>query len=134
MLKFRLKGRVVEKNRRILAVEDDPDGQVVVAHILNYLGIPVDVAGDAEQAAEFLFRSGKNYRAAILDLALPGKDGWKLLAEIQANPATRTLPCIAITAYHTPRLRAEALRAGFKAYFAKPIDAVLFIQQLETVL
>jgi CheY-like chemotaxis protein len=124
----------VEKTRRILAVEDDPDGQVVVAHILNYLGIPVDVAGDAEQAAELLFHSGTIYRAAILDLALPGKDGWKLLAEIKENPATRALPCIAITAYHTPRLRSEALRAGFSGYFAKPIDAVLFVQQLKTVL
>lgn len=124
----------MENIPRILAVEDDPDGQVMVAHILNYVGIPVDVAGDAEQAAEFLFDSDRVYRAAIIDLALPGKDGWKLLAEIKENPATGTLPCIAITAYHTPRLRAEALRAGFSAYFAKPIDAVLFVQQLETVL
>ena len=68
----------MDKIPRILAVEDDPDGQVMVAHILNYVGIPVDVAGDAEEAAEYLFHSDQIYRAAILDLALPGKDGWKL--------------------------------------------------------
>ncbi|HEX2622288.1 MAG TPA: response regulator, partial [Phototrophicaceae bacterium] len=73
-------------------------------------------------------------RAAIIDLALPGKDGWKLLSEIKANPATRDLPCIAITAYHTASLREEALKNGFKAYFPKPIDAAWFIQQLEAIL
>jgi DNA-binding response OmpR family regulator len=119
---------------RILVVEDDPDGQALVAHVLDYLSIPIDVANDAEEAEKFLFDSGKTYTAVIIDLALPGKDGWDLLAQIQANSKTSNLPCLAITAFHTSKLREEAIRAGFTAYFAKPLDATSFARELEAVL
>lgn len=119
---------------RILVVEDDPDGQAVVAHILNYMEIPTDVVSDAEQAEAYLFEQGYHYSAVIIDLALPGKDGWELLAEIQQTPQTVGLPCIAVTAYHTSKLREEALVAGFTAYFAKPIDATTFARELESLL
>ena len=119
---------------RILVVEDDPDGQALVAHVLEYLNIPIDVANDAEEAGEFLFRSGTTYNAVIIDLALPGKDGWELLAQIQANNHTASLPCLAITAFHTSKLREDAIRAGFTAYFAKPLDATSFARELEAVL
>ncbi|HEX2620714.1 MAG TPA: hypothetical protein VHL11_11210, partial [Phototrophicaceae bacterium] len=52
----------------ILIVEDDPDGQALVAYILDYLTIPIDIADDAEQAGELLFVAGNTYRAAIIDL------------------------------------------------------------------
>jgi CheY-like chemotaxis protein len=119
---------------RILVVEDDPDGQAVVAHILEYLKIGIDVVGDAEHAGELLFNEGRRYNAIIIDLALPGKDGWDLLAEIQQHPQTANTPCIAVTAFHTSKLREEAITAGFTAYFAKPIDATSFARELEAVL
>lgn len=118
----------------ILVVEDDPDGQAVVAHILGYMKIPHEVVGSAELAATHLFRSNGNYRAVIIDLALPGKDGWGLLADIQRSSVTDEIPCIAITAYHTSALREQALRAGFTAYFPKPIEATSFVRSLTGVL
>ncbi len=119
------------KNWHILVVEDDPDGQEVVATILEHLNISIDVAGNVAEAEQFLFNSGRVYQAAILDLALPDKNGWELLEEILANPSTASLPCVAVTAYHTSKLREDALRAGFTAYFAKPIDATSFARRLE---
>lgn len=121
-------------NWRILVVEDDPDGQEVVATVLEHLNIPLDVAGDAEEAEQMLFENGTRYNAVIIDLALPGKDGWELLSDIQGHPATENLPCIAVTAYHTSKIREEALTAGFVAYFSKPLDATSFARQLETIL
>ncbi len=118
-------------NRRILVVEDDPDGQVVVATMLEHLHLPVDVAGDAEQAEAMLFGSDQQYGVAIIDLALPGKDGWEFLNTIRSNPATRDLPCIAVTAYHTSKTREQALTAGFTGYFAKPLDTTSFSRELE---
>src|SRR5947207_11932942 len=103
------------KQWRILVVEDDPDGQQVMATILQHLNIPVDVASDSSEAEQWLFNSGNSYDAAILDLALPDKDGWELLSEILADSRTAALPCIAVTAYHTSKLREEALVAGFRA-------------------
>lgn len=120
-----------QKNWHILVVEDDPDGQEVVATILGHLNLSFDVANNVAEAEELLFRSGTTYHVAILDLALPDKNGWDLLAEILEDPKTASLPCIAVTAYHTSKLREDAIRAGFTAYFAKPIDATAFARRLE---
>ncbi len=119
---------------RILVVEDDPDGQVVVATMLERLNIPIDVANNAAEAEELLFHSGHGYSAIILDLALPDKDGWEILEQIQANPQTANIPCVAVTAYHNSKLRKEALTAGFTAYFPKPIDGTIFARELEAIL
>lgn len=118
----------------VLVVEDDPDGQQVMATILQHLNIPLDVANDSAEAEQLLFNSGTTYTAVIIDLALPDKDGWSLLSEILSNPETATLPCVAVTAYHTSKLREEALIAGFKAYFAKPIDATRFAREFAMIL
>lgn len=120
-----------QKNWHILVVEDDPDGQEVVATILEHLNLSIDVANNVAEAEELLFNSGRTYQAAILDLALPDKNGWELLTEILENPKTANIPCIAVTAYHTSKLREDAIRAGFTAYFAKPIDATAFARRLE---
>ena len=118
----------------ILIVEDDPDGQALVSHVVGHLNIPHDVVGDAEKAAQKLFDSGEVYQAVIIDLALPGKDGWELLAEIRNNPQTADLTCIAVTAFHTSKTREDALQAGFDAYFSKPLDATHFSRQLASIL
>jgi CheY-like chemotaxis protein len=118
----------------ILIVEDDPDGQALVSHIVDYLNVPHEVASDAEKAGQKLFQEGQSYRAVIIDLALPGKDGWTLLREIRDNPATENLTCIAVTAFHTSKTREEALRLGFNAYFAKPLDATKMARELDAML
>lgn len=118
----------------ILIVEDDPDGQALVSHVIGYMNIPHDVVGDAEMAIEKLVESGKSYQAIIIDLALPGKDGWELLEEIKDNPTTLNLTCIAVTAFHSSKTRDDAIKAGFDAYFSKPLDATQFARELESIL
>ncbi len=118
----------------ILIVEDDPDGQAMVSHVIGYMNIPHDVVGDAELAIQKLIDNNESYQAVIVDLALPGKDGWELLAEIRENDMTSQLMCIAVTAFHSSKTREDALRAGFDAYFSKPLDASNFARELETLL
>ncbi|MCU0476092.1 MAG: response regulator [Anaerolineae bacterium] len=117
----------------VLVVEDDPDGQEVVSTILEHLNIRTTVAANAEDAERFLF-GGTPFNAVIVDLALPGKDGWELLRDILANPQTANIPCVAVTAFHTSKLREEAIQAGFSAYFAKPIDSTAFARRLESLM
>src|SRR4051812_41016104 len=119
---------------RILIVEDDPDGQAVVAHVLEYLSYPIDIADNADEAIAFLTERSGEYRAAIIDLALPGRDGWELLTEIQSIPSTAELPCIALTAYHSSKTREEGLLACFFAYFSKPLEASFFAKELEAIM
>ncbi len=118
----------------ILVVEDDGDAQVMMATLLGHLNISSDIAADAAEAEQFLFQSGKTYDAAIIDLALPDKDGWQILAEVLDNEQTADLTCIAVTAYHTSKLREDAIMAGFRAYFPKPVDGTTFLRELQSML
>ena len=121
-------------SERILVVEDDPDGQEMVSTILEHMNFTVETADDGEEASHMIFNSGTAYNAIIIDLALPGKNGWELLEEILSNPETENLPCIAVTAFHNSKLREEALHAGFTSYFAKPIDSTSFGRELQSLL
>jgi len=121
-------------NRRILVVEDDPDGQEMVATMLQHMKFVVDTADDGEQASLMLSNTEGQYDAVVIDLALPGKDGWELLQEIMNNPNTQNLPCVAVTAFHNSKLREQAIRAGFTAYFPKPIDGTQLGRELDRLL
>lgn len=114
-----------------LVVEDEPDGQLVIAGILEIFNVATDSVGTAEEALHAL--AEHRYRAAIIDLALPGMDGLELVRTIRQNPAIASLPCLAVTAYHTSSVKQQALDSGFDAYFAKPIDDTLFVRELNRI-
>lgn len=116
----------------ILIVEDEPDGQELVSRLLSQRDIPVSIACDADQAWSFLMNN--EYAAAIIDLALPERDGFELLGYIRQQPELSHLPCVAITAFHTPELKQRAIQDGFDAYFPKPLDRVRFLGELDRVL
>ena len=114
-----------------LVVEDEPDGQLVVAGILELFNVATDAVGTAEDALRAL--AEHQYQVAIIDLALPGMDGLELVRTIRQNPATANLPCVAITAYHTSSVKQQAIDSGFNAYFAKPIDDTIFVRELNRI-
>jgi CheY-like chemotaxis protein len=118
----------------ILIVEDDPDASSLVSHIIHHLKMSYETAADAEIALNKLYTQGNRYVAVIIDIALPGKDGWELVKHIRENPATESLICIAVTAYHTSKTREQAVLSGFNAYFPKPIDATHFARELSNLL
>jgi CheY-like chemotaxis protein len=115
----------------ILIVEDDHYSQEVICRMLEHQDIAVDIVGDGQGALQNL--SAKTYSLAIIDLGLPGISGWDLLREIQNNPQTKNLRCVAVTAYHDSVVAQQALQAGFGAYFPKPL-ALTFGQDISRVL
>jgi CheY-like chemotaxis protein len=120
----------VNKELRILVVEDDPDGQDVVVRILRHYGMTADIVFSGEEALALL--AEKSYTAAVVDLALPGMDGWTLLNSIHHLEKTASLPCFAITAYHSAEVALHAIDHGFIAYFPKPLDLNTFAQEIRT--
>jgi len=114
-----------------LIVEDDLPSCEMLAFLLRYYHVQVDVALNAEQALSRLDIS--TYTFAIIDLSLPGMNGWSLLEAIKDNPKTASLRCIAVTAFYDAKVAREALQAGFLACFAKPLEPS-FVKQLETTL
>src|SRR5262245_53937610 len=116
------------KPYHILVVEDDQDGQEVVARMLRYHNIPFHIVFSAEEAIEALHQG--HYTGAIFDLALPGMDGWTLLEEVKADPAISTMPVVAVTAYHSAEVAVKAIEMGFAAYFPKPLESTSFVREL----
>ncbi len=119
------------KDWHVLVVEDDPDGQEVVARMLRHRNIPMDVVGTAEDALDRLAQ--ETFTGVVIDLALPGMDGFSLLQQLRDNPETSDLPCVAITAYHSAEVAVKAIESGFAAYFPKPLETTSFVRELERV-
>lgn len=120
------------KPLQILIVEDEPDGQELVSRLLSQFNVQVDVAGDAEEAWGFLMAN--SYAAAIIDLALPQRDGFELVTAIRGESGLNGLPCVAMTAFHTPELKQRAISDGFNAYFPKPLDRNRFLGELGRIM
>ena len=120
--------------QNLLIVEDEHDSAAVVEMILQPSGLPFMVAEDAYQAIEILKNNPGGFVGVIIDLALPGKDGFSLLQEIRSLPQLAHLATFAMTAYHTPELKSRCIKAGFHAYFPKPLDTSLFLGTLDRIL
>ncbi|GIK67626.1 MAG: response regulator [Chloroflexota bacterium] len=119
---------------RLLVVEDEVDSANVVEMILNAAQIDTDVTSNAEDALDRVLSHPDKYAAIIIDLALPGMDGFALMKAIRATASVKHLRLVAVTAFHTPELRSRAIKAGFDAYVPKPLDTTLFVGTLERLL
>lgn len=115
----------------VLVVEDEADSMELVQGLLNYHGIQSVGVSDGEAALQVLATTHPTL--ILVDLALPGLDGWGLLKRIRHGAQTAAIPCVAMTAYHSPELADKAIVAGFNAYFSKPIDATSFVRELESI-
>jgi CheY-like chemotaxis protein len=115
----------------VLVVEDEADSMELVQGILSYYGIRSVGAATGEDALRVL--EDMNPTLVIIDLALPGLNGWELLQQLRPDPRFARVPLVAITAFHTPELAEQAIEAGFDAYFPKPIDATAFVRELQTI-
>lgn len=105
---------------RILIVDDNPTNLKLVAYLVRANGYEVETAGDAEQAVAAI---AANRPALILmDLQLPGVDGLELTRRLKADPATRDIKIVAVTAYAMKGDQEKAIAAGCDAYVTKPID------------
>jgi CheY-like chemotaxis protein len=115
----------------VLVVEDEQDSMELVQEVLSHYGIQSVGTESAEGALDML--QGTSPTLIIIDLNLPKLDGWGLLKRIRQNRDLVSVPCVAITAYHTAELAEKALTAGFNAYFPKPLDATSFVRELEGI-
>ncbi|HLY28143.1 MAG TPA: response regulator [Aggregatilineales bacterium] len=113
---------------RVLVVEDESDSALVISSALQYGGVRTWSAASAEEGLLLLDSVQPNL--LLVDLALPGMDGWEFLKQIQANPATENIPAVVVSAYLTPTVAKKAIEAGFRACFPKPIDTTLLVRQL----
>ncbi len=107
--------------KQILYIEDDDYNYLLVARILRSMGgIEVHRAVDGLQGWEAANQILPDL--ILMDLNLPGLDGWSLTRRLKASPALRAVPVLALTANVKPQERENALAAGCCEYIAKPFN------------
>ncbi|WP_165390776.1 ATP-binding protein [Pseudoduganella lutea] len=115
----------------LLVVEDNPDAAGVLAELLRSEGHDVAVAEDAETALRRADLAAID--AFILDIGLPGMDGYTLARHLRADPATAGATLLALTGYGQPSDRAQSHAAGFNRHFVKPADPAELLLALQAV-
>lgn len=105
---------------RILIVDDNVTNLKLVAYLMKAKGYEVATAVDAETALEAV--RTQRPRLILMDLQLPGVDGLELTKQLKADPATREIIVIAVTAYAMKGDQDRAIAAGCDDYVTKPID------------
>ena len=109
----------------IIIVEDQPDNLKLLTTLLTIKGHQVVGLPNGDQLAEVVRTHRPVPNLVLLDIQLPGRDGYALLEELKTLPE-RSWKVIALTAHALPEDRARASAAGFDGYITKPIDVRTF--------
>ena len=107
-------------SKRILAVDDQEDNRRILRDLLTSAGYEVSEAMTGEEAlaqAEALVPD-----LILMDIQLPGIDGYEATRRIKANPALARIPLIVVTSYALSGDEAKAMAAGADAYVSKPFS------------
>ena len=117
---------------KILLVEDNEMNRDMLSRRLERRGYEVVIAVDG---AEGVDKAGTEAPALILmDMSLPGVDGWDATRRIKAAPATRAIPVIALTAHAMSGDRERAVEAGCDDFDTKPVDLARLLGKIEALL
>ncbi|HUP91739.1 MAG TPA: PAS domain-containing protein [Solimonas sp.] len=106
-------------SRRIVLIDDNEDGASSMASLMMALGHRVQTFNCAEEllAAEFA-----DVDVFIIDIGLPGMDGWELASTLKARPGNNRALYLALTGYGQARDMVRSKGAGFDAHLVKPVD------------
>jgi signal transduction histidine kinase len=115
--------------RRVLIVEDNDDSRAMLRELVAWLGHEVHEAADGISAVELALRLRPD--VMLVDVGLPGIDGYEVARRIRAADAPRRIRLVALTGYGLPEDRARALEAGYEAHLTKPIDPVMLQRILD---
>jgi CheY-like chemotaxis protein/anti-sigma regulatory factor (Ser/Thr protein kinase) len=105
---------------RVLLVEDNVDAADALAMLLELLGHHVDVAHDGLAALEAMQRTRPN--VMLVDIGLPGFDGFELARRVRAAPGGDDILLVALTGYGRDEDRARSQEAGFDHHLTKPVE------------
>src|SRR5215831_16679440 len=116
----------------ILIIEDNKKNRKLVRDVLQVKGHKTIESETAEEGLKLALE--KSPALVLMDIQLPGMDGIAALKQLRANPQTKTIPVIAITASAMTYNRQTMLAEGFDGYQNKPISVKDFFGELERVL
>lgn len=124
----------VSEQKRILIVEDDPRNATLLQAMLRITGIfDMHVCRSGADLMDTVVKMSQ-IDLVLLDLQLPGEDGFKIYARLRDNPALQDVPIVAVTAQVMVDEIARAEKAGFNGFLGKPLNYDRFPGQIRRLL
>lgn len=115
----------------ILIADDHDDNRELLFIVLSGAGYSVR---EARNGSECLAQAlDQPPDLIVMDLSMPGLDGWAVFRELKADQRTQAIPCMAVTA-HAELERNEAIETGFSAYVSKPFSTDELLKTVAAVL
>jgi CheY-like chemotaxis protein len=123
----------VAGNKRILYIEDNVSNQRLVVRLLaRYPNLHLDLAADALRGL-YLARTSKPH-LILMDINLPGMDGYEALEVLKADANTRNIPVVALSANAMAQDIDKGRSAGFAYYLTKPLNLQQLMEVMNTLL
>lgn len=115
--------------KTVLLVEDNEDNRFIYATALRYVGYDVIEAVSGAQGIEQARTRLPDL--ILMDISIPDVDGWEATIVLKADPMTRAIPIIAVTAHVLPGDERRSMEAGCDAYLAKPVSPATLIAEID---
>jgi len=116
----------------ILIIEDEDDIRTFASRVLELEGYRVLQAGDGDEGLRLA--SGNQVALVLLDLRLPGRDGWAVLSQMKSDPELSSIPVVVFTASAGVPQQSRALAGGAADYLVKPLSATSLRKSIARIL
>jgi DNA-binding response OmpR family regulator len=120
------------KAETVLIIEDETEIQNFVSRVLELEGYQVLKASNGNTGMEIIRENPVSL--VVLDLRLPGPDGWSILREIKGTPSYANIPVVVLTAVAESAQRRRTMRMGANQYLIKPLSAHSLSRTIATIL
>ncbi len=123
---------MVARGKTVLIVEDNEDNRIVYSTILRHHGFRVCEALDGEEGV--LKAHSERPDVILMDISIPLLDGWEVTQALKRDPATQSIPIIALTAFAMPGDRQHSIDVGCDGYLAKPCEPRAVLAEVNRLL
>ncbi len=113
----------------ILVVEDDAETRLAYRALLEHAGWSVAEASNGEQALQLA--AGEPPRVMVVDISIPGVDGWETTRRLKLDERTREVPVLLVTGHALDEDRRRARELGCAGYLVKPVSPTVFVEEVE---
>jgi CheY-like chemotaxis protein len=121
-----------DETKTVLIIEDEAEVRNFASRVLELEGCRVLQAEDGDEGLRLVRRGGISL--VLLDLKLPGDDGWAVLKQLKKEPEPPLIPVVVFTASVAELQRARALAMGAADYLAKPLSAASLRKSVARIL
>ncbi|TNF72191.1 MAG: response regulator [Acidobacteria bacterium] len=118
--------------QKILLIEDNEMNRDMLSRRLTRKGFEIAIAEDGERGVEMA--KSESPSLILMDISLPVMDGYEATRQIKADPTTRSIPVIALTAHAMSGDREKCLQAGCDEYETKPVDLPRLLEKIRGLL